>query len=99
MFTYIKSEPGLWTVGHHDQSGQWIAESDHNSEEKAAKRVHYLNGGLAPQASHEQLVVGVIAAILLLPNRLKPDCVKLTDYAAVQWAREIMETVYKTEEE
>ena len=45
MYVYIKSEPGLWTVGHYDPSGKWIPESDHDSPEAAAKRVHYLNGG------------------------------------------------------
>lgn len=44
--TYINSEPGLWTVGTYD-SGRWDAESDHTTPEKAAARVHYLNGGNA----------------------------------------------------
>ena len=35
----------LYTVGYYDPSGQWIPESDHESKESAAKRVHYLNGG------------------------------------------------------
>jgi hypothetical protein len=44
MYVYIRSEPGLWTVGHYDPSGEWVAESDHDSPEKAAERVHWLNG-------------------------------------------------------
>ena len=44
-YVYIKSEPGLWTVGFYDPSGKWHAESDHESSEAAANRVHYLNGG------------------------------------------------------
>lgn len=43
-YTYFNSEPGLWTVGTHD-GGRWESESDHNTPEKAAARVHYLNGG------------------------------------------------------
>jgi hypothetical protein len=35
----------LFTVGFYDPSGQWIAESDHETQEAAATRVHYLNGG------------------------------------------------------
>lgn len=42
---YIRSERGLWTVGHYAPNGSWVAESDHNTAEKAAARVHYLNGG------------------------------------------------------
>ena len=45
MYVYILSEPGLWTVGFYDPSGQWIPESDHTSREEAAERVRYLNGG------------------------------------------------------
>jgi len=44
MFVYVKSESGLWTVGHYEPNGKWVAESDHDSEEKAAARVSYLNG-------------------------------------------------------
>ena len=44
MYVYIKSEPGLWTVGFYDPAGRWQPESDHNSREDAAARVHYLNG-------------------------------------------------------
>ena len=45
MYVYIKSEPQLWTVGFYDPKGTWVPESDHNSREEAAERVHYLNGG------------------------------------------------------
>jgi hypothetical protein len=44
-WVYQRSEPGLWTVGYYDPSGEWQPESDHNSSEDAAKRVHWLNGG------------------------------------------------------
>jgi hypothetical protein len=44
-YVYIQSELGLWTVGFYDPSGKWQPESDHDSKEAAANRVHYLNGG------------------------------------------------------
>jgi hypothetical protein len=44
-YVYIEAEKNLWTVGFYDPKGNWIPESDHNSQEDAAKRVHYLNGG------------------------------------------------------
>jgi len=45
MYVYLRSESGLWTVGFYGPDGKWNAESDWDSEEKAAKRVHWLNGG------------------------------------------------------
>lgn len=35
----------LWTVGFYDGIGNFHPESDHEAPEKAAERVHYLNGG------------------------------------------------------
>ena len=46
MYVYIRSEQCLWTVGFYDPNGKWISESDHDSPESAAERVHYLNGML-----------------------------------------------------
>lgn len=45
MYVYIESEHNLWTVGFYDPQGKWHPDSDHDSREEAAKRVHYLNGG------------------------------------------------------
>lgn len=46
MYVYLKSKgEQLWTVGFYDPSGQWHPDSDHDTPEKAAARVHYLNGG------------------------------------------------------
>lgn len=46
MYVYIKSHgEQLWTVGFYDPAGTWHPESDHDSPQKAAERVHYLNGG------------------------------------------------------
>lgn len=47
MWIYIESEPGVYTVGHYDPSGLFLAESDHKDVEVAACRTSYLNGGLA----------------------------------------------------
>lgn len=48
-YVYILSEHGnygdLWTVGFYKPDGTWVPESDHDRKEKAAARVHYLNGG------------------------------------------------------
>jgi hypothetical protein len=48
-YVYIRSEPGLYTVGFYDPQGKWHPESDHESKKEAAKRVNYLNGGKEPQ--------------------------------------------------
>lgn len=45
MYVYIKTESQLYTVGFYDPLGKWIAETDWNSRDEAAARVHYLNGG------------------------------------------------------
>jgi hypothetical protein len=34
----------LYTVGYYDPSGKWVSESDHDTSEKAAERVAWLNG-------------------------------------------------------
>lgn len=47
---YIRSEPGLYTVGFFEPGGKWHAESDFNDQGEAAARVHYLNGGSAAPA-------------------------------------------------
>ncbi len=44
-YVYIRSESTLWTVGFYGPDGGWQPESDHESREEAAERVHYLNGG------------------------------------------------------
>lgn len=45
QYVYIKSEPGLYTVGFYDPSGKWQPESDHSDSNDAEWRVHWLNGG------------------------------------------------------
>jgi hypothetical protein len=43
-YVYIRSEPRVYTVGFYDPEGGWMSESDHDSTDKAAARVAYLNG-------------------------------------------------------
>jgi hypothetical protein len=46
FYVYLRSESNLWTVGYYEPlTGKWQSESDWNSPEEAAARVHYLNGG------------------------------------------------------
>jgi hypothetical protein len=67
MYVYIRSEPGLYTVGFYDPSGKWHAESDHEDREQAAARVATLNGGgrsepialtLCPRCGGDKIVAG-----------------------------------------
>lgn len=46
-WVYINSDLtyGLWTVGFYSPDGVFHPESDHENREKAAERVHWLNGG------------------------------------------------------
>jgi hypothetical protein len=44
MWVYVRSEPGLWTVGFFDPDGRWHSDSDHSEREDAAARVAFLNG-------------------------------------------------------
>jgi len=50
---YLRSEPGLWTVGFYDPEGRFQTDSDHIVREDAARRVAYLNGGAEPPAIDE----------------------------------------------
>ncbi len=45
MYVYIRSEPGVFTVGFYAPDGSWQAESDHRTPGEAAARVAWLNGG------------------------------------------------------
>ena len=44
-WVYVRSEPGLYTVGFYSPDGEWHTDSDHGNKDAAADRVHYLNGG------------------------------------------------------
>lgn len=49
-YVYIRSEPGLFTVGFFDPTGKWHADSDHDGHDSAAERVAYLNGSATAPA-------------------------------------------------
>jgi hypothetical protein len=54
MYVYIRSEPGLYTVGFYRPDGKWEAESDHAAREEAAARVAYLNGQASPRTEYTE---------------------------------------------
>jgi hypothetical protein len=43
-YVYIRSEPGLYTVGFYDPAGKWHADSDFPTPQEAADHTAYLNG-------------------------------------------------------
>jgi hypothetical protein len=63
MYTYIRSEPELWTVGSTCPDGKWDPESDHGSPEEAAQRVAWLNGGAPPPPDNGPSHVTLVAAL------------------------------------
>jgi hypothetical protein len=44
-YVYVRSEPGLWTVGFYAPDGSWEPESDHQA--------HFLNGGSRDEVTAE----------------------------------------------
>lgn len=44
-FTFMRTEPTLWTTGFYRPDGKWEPDADHGSPDEAAGRVHWLNGG------------------------------------------------------
>jgi len=45
MYVYLRFFDNLYTVGFYLPDGTWQTESTYKTKGKAAKRVHYLNGG------------------------------------------------------
>jgi len=46
VYVYVYSSlDDLWTTGFYDPSGTWHPERDCQTEDEAASRVHWLNGG------------------------------------------------------
>lgn len=50
-WVYRRTERQLWTVGYYTPEGDWNSDSDHDSAESAAGRVHWLNGGTDVRSS------------------------------------------------
>ena len=78
-YTYLRSEPGLWTVGDYAPDGRWQPESDHDSREDAAQRVAWLNGSGEPPAPP--------AGVLLTPRDRRLLLAALADAAAYRTDR------------
>lgn len=53
-YVYQQTEPNLWTVGFYGPKGEWHPESDQSSQEAAAARVHYLNGGSSENEQEDE---------------------------------------------
>lgn len=66
-YVYIQSEKSckdtdwqsLWTVGFYMPDGKWEPESDHRTQEDAAKRVVYLNGDQREEDEYESAIKSV----------------------------------------
>ena len=78
-YTYLRSEPGLWTVGDYAPDGKWQPESDHDSREDAAQRVAWLNGSGEPPAPP--------AGLLLTPRDRRTLMAALADAATYRTDR------------
>lgn len=73
-YVYRQSEPGLWTVGFYDPNSKWQPESDWDSREDAAKRVHYLNGGIDPSVANKErreMAQDLIDILLVLDDNVE----------------------------
>lgn len=57
MWVYVRSEPGLWTVGFHDPDGGWHTDSDHGDQEAAAERCAWLNGSRPAEAPQPRVLL------------------------------------------
>lgn len=74
-YVHLQSESGLWTVGHYSPNGTWHPESDHDTPNLAAERVHYLNGGR-----------GVVKELLGACRALKNHKVPMSEALDLCWA-------------
>ena len=55
MYVYIQSDTDVWAVGFYDPKGIWISESNHESPDKAADRVNWLNGGHGKSSKEHEI--------------------------------------------
>lgn len=72
------TEPGLYTVGNYDHSGNWSPESDHNSRSEASDRVAYLNGATVIEkpiglTKRDQFAIMALQGILSNPANNSND--------------------------
>lgn len=65
MYHYIRTEKQLWTVGTGSTIDRsWEPESDHDSEESAAKRVAFLNGNPVNEVTELKLRIASLEKAL-----------------------------------
>jgi hypothetical protein len=72
MWYYKQTEPQLWTVGH-GEGKDWTTDSDHDSQDSAARRVAYLNGGRPSLLSEVQPLLAEIIELSALSNMAASD--------------------------
>lgn len=77
-YVYLKSEPGLWSVGFYTPSGVWQPESDHDTTDKAAERVAWLNGSGTASAPDAE-VSSIRAALVEISGELRAVLVQALD--------------------
>ena len=82
MWVYLKSEPNLWTVGYYNSENEWIADSDWEYKEDAAKRVHRLNGGISDD-------------IIQTLKNFKPMSYDVDDEERIKFVETLMEIINK----
>lgn len=95
-YVYIESPNGtgdgrgLWTVGFFRPDGSWEPASDHTSEEAAANRVHWLNGGNRTQGhTITQFIESLLAAGFSRDVVSRVEATLTPEAACLQRANEI----------
>jgi hypothetical protein len=88
-YVYIISEHNpegnLYTVGFYDPQGNWRPEYDTDSQEEAAQRVHWLNGGCNQNCNCNEVINKILQwrnkAELQSEGLLSDNKMNLVDYA------------------
>ncbi|WP_433575571.1 hypothetical protein [Nocardia brasiliensis] len=76
-YVYLRTEPGLWTVGFYTPDGAWEPESDRGSKDAAAERVMVLNGAGSDID---------VAELIRQRDELREECKELFDQVqCLQW--------------
>lgn len=86
-YVYIRSEPGLWTVGYHEPGGKFIPESDHDSPQEAARQVTTLNGGADETEMLRKLLT------LPLQNRAPEVAPLLNECIRLRWSPAVVQVL------
>lgn len=88
-YVYIRSEPGLWTVGFYGPDDKWEPDSDYDSPVEAAARVRYLNGGIvsASADSLSRRVAELEGALRDAREYLMNSPYRASDTSGKEWNR------------